>query len=220
MIEIIPAVIPDTLEVIREKFSLCKGVVEKVQVDFLDGRYAPITSWPFNTESDFTEEKFPFIDEFKIEADLLVYEPKEFLDKLMKIGFKDFVVHLDSVSSVQEFSECLELAKSAGGEVGIGIKPSGDLDKLELFLNQCNFVQFMGNDQVGYNHVELDRAVLDKIRNFHAAHPEMPIQIDIGVNFSTAAKIKEAGVTRLVSGSAVFESEFPITQAIEKLINA
>jgi ribulose-phosphate 3-epimerase len=220
MIEIIPAVIPDTLDVIREKFALVKGVAQKVQVDFVDGKYAPPVSWPFNIEGDFTQEKFPFIEELKIEADLFVQEPKEFLEKLIKIGFKDFVIHLDSVDSVQEFSECLELAKSAGGEVGIGVKPSGDLDKLELFLNQCNFVQFMGNDNVGRNHVELDESVLEKIKNFHAAHPEMPIQIDIGVNFDTAHKIKEAGVTRLVSGSAVFESELPISQAIEKLINA
>lgn len=217
LIQIIPAVIPDTLDTIREKFALVRGVTEKVQVDFVDGKYAPVTSWPFNTEGDFTLEKFPFIDELKIEADIFVQEPREFLLKLIRVGFKDFVIHLDSVDSVQKFSECLELAKSALGEVGIGIKPSGDLEKLEFFLNKCNFVQFMGNDNVGHHNVELDETVLDKIKNFHAAHPEKPIQIDIGVTFDTARKIKEAGVTRLVSGSDVFESEFPVSQAIEKL---
>ena len=42
------------------------------------------------------------------------------------------------------------------------------------------------------------------------------ISVDIGVNFETAPKLVEAGVSKLVSGSAIYSSE-DIGEAIRKL---
>lgn len=222
-VEVIPAVIPDSLETVKEKFGQVLGLAKEVQIDFVDGVYAPVTSWPWgeNNEEQFSkiflgEEKFPFIDEFIMEADLLVNDPEKIIDKLVSIGFKSFVIHIDSTNNVYD---CIDLAKKMGGQAGLGIKPSIDSVLLEQFLNKCDFVQFMGNDQVGYNGVELDRKVLDKIKNFHTLHPKIPLQIDIGVNFQTAPEIVEAGATRLISGSAIFESDIGAAEAIKKLQN-
>lgn len=213
MIQIIPAIIPDTLETVREKFGQVLGLVSKVQVDFIDGRYSPVQSWPFNG-GDWNEE-FPFIKDFIIEADLLVFNPIFILDKLIKKGFESFVLHLDSAD---DLNPSIALVKTSGCEMGLGIKPSGDIKLLEKYLPEADFVQFMGNDKVGYNGVELDEKVLDKIQNFHAAHPHMPLQVDIGVNFETAPKLIEAGISRLISGSAIFESELGVAEAIKKLL--
>jgi ribulose-phosphate 3-epimerase len=220
-IQVIPAIIPSDLDTVRDKFAQVKGLVEKVQIDFVDGVYAPQISWPFNAgqDAEFSEifighQEFPFIHDLNIEADLFVNEPEDFLNKLIAIGFKNFVLHLDSTHNL---FECLAQAKQAGGEVGIGVKPSADWNTLEQYLNKCDFVQFMGNDKVGYNGVGLDERVLEKIKSFKETHPDVPAQIDIGVNFETVTKIKEAGVTRLVSGSTVFESELPPADAIKRL---
>jgi ribulose-phosphate 3-epimerase len=213
-IQVIPAVIPPDLETLKSQFSQVVGVVKKVQVDFVDGQYAPPISWPFNAGDNF-DEAFPFLGELEMEADLFVREPKEFLQKLLSKGFKNFVIHLDSA---EDISECLEIAKKADGEVGVGIKPSGDFGKLERYLERCDFVQFMGNDKVGYNGVGLDPEVLPKISILHAKHPALPLQIDIGVNFDTAGELKAAGISRLVSGSAIFESNMLPADAINKLL--
>ena len=76
----------------------------------------------------------------------------------------------------------------------------------------------MGSDRVGYNGVELDQGVYEKISDFRKVYPAMPIQVDIGVNMETAPLLIKAGATALVSGSTLFGSE-NIGEAIEKFKN-
>ena len=222
MIEIIPAIIPQNLNIVREKFGLVLGLVQKVAIDIVDGKYASVTTWPFNKDQseEFLkivrgEEKFPYIDDFILQIDMLVLHPIEYISDLISLGAKSFVIHIDSTDHLKE---CIETLKSAKCEIGLGIRPSGDMEILQPFLPQIDFVQFMGNDRVGYNGVELDQKVLKKIKNFHDTHPSMPIQIDIGVNFETASDLIKAGATRLISGSAIFNTP-DIKSAIIKLQN-
>lgn len=221
MIEIIPAIIPQNLTIIRERFGKVLGLVKKVQMDIVDGRYAPVKTWPFAGDSEDLmrlargEEKFPYIDDFILEVDMLVKHPIEYIPDFISIGAKSFVIHIDSTDHMEI---CLGTIKSASCEAGLGIKPSGDVSLLESFLPQADFVEFMGNDKVGYNGVELDKKVLVKISEFHKRHSSVPIQIDIGVNEETIPELKEAGVSRFISSSAIFSA--PDTkEAIIKLQN-
>jgi ribulose-phosphate 3-epimerase len=210
MLEIIPAIIPQNLSVVREKLSPIIGSAKKIQLDIVDGQYAKSVTWPFNG-NQFEEmikmvrgeEKFPFVDNFIIEIDLLVMHPIEYLSDFMSIGAKSFVIHIDSTDHVKE---CVSAIKYANCTVGLGIKPSLDTSLLYPFLPEIDFVQFMGNDRVGYNGVELDEAVLDKIRDFHSKHSGMPIQIDIGVNKKTIPLLEKAGASSFVSGSEIFNT--------------
>jgi pentose-5-phosphate-3-epimerase len=82
-------------------------------------------------------------------------------------------------------------------------------------LPQTNFVQFMGNDKVGHNGIDLDKSVVNKIKYFHDQHSSVPIQIDIGVNEETILDLKEAGVTRFISGSSIFNAPDPREEIIK-----
>ncbi|MEK7642612.1 MAG: hypothetical protein AAB392_02335, partial [Patescibacteria group bacterium] len=222
MVEIIPAVIPKDLNIVKEKFSKVLGLVKRVQIDMVDGHFAPTVTWPFGSgqmdellKMVREEERFPFINDFDIELDMLVLHPVEYLLDFISIGFKGFVIHIDSTDHVKV---CIDTIKNAECEVGLAIKPSGDVASLLEFLPFIDFVQFMGNDKIGYNQVELDKIVLSKISSFHKSHPSIPIQIDIGVNFETAPALISAGASRLISGSAIFNSP-DTADAIEKLKN-
>jgi ribulose-phosphate 3-epimerase len=66
----------------------------------------------------------------------------------------------------------------------------------------------MGNDNIGFHHVELDEErVIPNIQALRMTFPELPIAVDIGVTTETAPMLVEAGATRLISGSAIFEAE-------------
>ena len=220
MTEIIPAIIPQDLNIIREKFGQILGLVKKVQIDIIDGEYAPVKTWPFveKNSDDLMrfargEEKFPYIDDFILEVDMLVFHPIEYLNDFISLGAKSFVIHIDSTDHIKE---CIDTIKNSSCEVGLGIKPSVDADLLQPFLPQVDFVQFMGNDRVGYNGVELDNSVVNKIKYFHERHPSAEIQIDIGVNEETIPKLKEVGVSRFISSSSIFNA-LNIKEAILKL---
>ncbi len=220
MTEIIPAIIPQNLNIVREQFGKILGMVKKVQVDIVDGQYAPVKTWPLIDKNDDSlyklgrgEEKFPYIDEFDLEIDLLVLHPIEYISELLGMGAKSFVIHIDSTDHVKE---CIETIKGESREVGTGIKPSIDVKMLEDYLLQIDFVQFMGNDRVGYNGVGLDENVLLVIQKFHQDHPSIPIQIDIGVNLETIPRMKEIGISRFISNSAIFNTPNP-KEALLKL---
>src|SRR3989344_2372232 len=161
MTEIIPAIIPQNLNLVRDRMSKVLGLVKKVQIDIMDGNYTTTKTWPFNgnqfeeiRQIVSGEENFPYID--------------------------DFI--------------------------------------LEFFLPEADFIQFMGNDRVGHSGVDLDKYVLEKIKNFHKRHPSIEIQIDIGVAEETIPKLKDAGVDYFVSGSSIFNTNNP-KEAIMKLQN-
>jgi len=222
MIEIIPAIIPQNLKIVREKFDKILGLVKRVQIDIVDGEYAPVKTWPFidKNSDDLVklirgEEKFPHIDDFVLEVDMMVFHPIEYLGDFISLGAKSFVIHIDSTDHIRE---CLDTIKNSGGEAGLGIKPSVDVDLLQPFLPKADFVQFMGNDKVGHNGIEFDNAVINKIKYFKEKHPATTIQIDIGVNEETIPKLKEVGVTRFVSTSSVFNAP-NIKEEIIKLQN-
>ncbi|MEK7669099.1 MAG: hypothetical protein AAB350_00710 [Patescibacteria group bacterium] len=220
MIEIIPSIIPQNLNIVRERFGKLLGLVKKVQLDVVDGNYAPSKTWPFNGNQfeemmkiARNEEKFPYIDDFILEIDMLVLHPIEYISDFISLGAKSFVIHLDSTDHIEE---CLRTIKNAHCEIGLGIKPSGDISILESFLPELDFVQFMGNDRVGYSGVDLDENVIDKIKNFHQNHSSVPIQIDIGVNQKTIPRLKEAGVFSFVSSSSIFNAP-DVKEALAKL---
>ena len=222
MLEIIPSIIPQNLNIVRDRLGKILGSVKKVQIDIVDGIYAPTKTWPFNN-NQFEEiqkiaggrEKFPYINDFILEIDMLVLHPIEYLSDFISLGAKSFIIHIDSTDHIKE---CLENIKEAGAKVGLGIKPSGDISLLESFLPEADFVQFMGNDKVGYSGLDLDKYVLEKIKNFHKRHPSVEIQIDIGVTEETIPKFKEAGVTSFISGSSIFNTNNP-KEAIMNLQN-
>ena len=82
MIEIIPSIIPQDLNIVREKLDKLLGLVKKAQIDIVDGQYAPVKTWPFveKNSDDLMklargEEKFPHIDDFILEIDMMVFTP-------------------------------------------------------------------------------------------------------------------------------------------------
>lgn len=221
MAEIIPTINgASNLNMIREKLSEVLGLVKKVQIDVVDGNYAPPKTWPFvEKDSDDLimmvrgEKIFPYINDFVIEIDMMVLHPIEYLSDFISIGAKSFVIHVDSTDHIKE---CIDTVKNSGGSVGLGIKPSVDVDLLQPFLPLVDFVQFMGNDRIGHSGVELDNSVVNKIKYFHEKHPSVPIQIDIGVNEETITKLKSVGVSSFVSGSSIFNSP-NIKETLKKL---
>jgi ribulose-phosphate 3-epimerase len=240
MIEIIPAILPTDLEDLRDKMASVSSLTPLVQIDICDGKFVRSKSWPYvkGGMAEFErikaeDEGFPFWDSLDFEVDLMVRHPEEVVHDWVMAGAKRLVLHIESSPDILETIENLRgeygTAKDEafGLEIGVALDiqtPNEQVyEILDLIDEQgdsiIDFVQFMGIDNVGFQGQEFDDKVLEKISDLRSVYPNMPISVDGGVSFDNAADLISAGATRLVSGSAIFESG-DIAKAIDDLANA
>ena len=52
MIEVVPAIIPENFGHLSEEVEKVASLVSRVQIDVMDGNFAPVKSWPFRREND------------------------------------------------------------------------------------------------------------------------------------------------------------------------
>ena len=236
MTEIMPAIIPESFEDLKDKMALVVGLAHMIQIDVCDGKFVPSKSWPYigDNDGEFRKiidesEGFPFWQSMDFEVDLMVKNPEEVFEDWIRAGAKRVVLHAESSDNLLDFLR--EIRKKygyygdsiVGIEIGIALNiktPNEDIYKF-FELNDAgrsliDFVQFMGIREIGYQGQYFDERVLGKIRELRQSHSDTIISVDGGVTFENAHEIVEAGVNRLVSGSAIYESE-NIKEAIEEM---
>lgn len=235
MIEIIPAILPEDVEDLREKLSLVSGIASLVQIDVCDGKFVPTKTWPYKKGVDDTflkiiaqEEGFPFWDSIDFEVDLMVKHPENIVDSWIVAGAKRIIIHIESTPDPlslirkikQEYGTANE--SSYGIEVGVALNVETPNEDAYEILNDvdnegvptADFVQFMGIENIGYQGEPFDERVLGKISDLHEVFSDTIISVDGGVSLDNATELIEVGANRLVSGSAIFESG-DATDAIE-----
>ncbi|MEX2052166.1 MAG: hypothetical protein WD991_00530 [Candidatus Paceibacterota bacterium] len=238
MNEVIPAILPKNYEDLKNKVALVRGVVPIVQVDICDGVFVPTMSWPFyspssekgisnsNLDAHFVsimneQEGMPFWEDVDFELDLLVHDAVKNFDIYTKLGPKRIIFHLEAVGDLSDFREFLEgidMYVRDSIQIGVAINPSTPNEDLYQFAKIADFVQFMGNDEIGQQGIELDERVYEKVKDIREKYPDLPIAVDIGVNEDTAPRLLQNGVTKIVAGSAIFNTD-DIIGTIDRLRN-
>jgi len=216
--------------------STVKDIVKLVQIDICDGKLVPSKSWPyvFDEENHFekiTEEAegFPFWQNMDFEADLMIKNPETEAEKWIKAGAKAIVFHIESSPKILDLIKDLRKTYGYSGdslvniEIGIAFNINTPNENLDKFLEKntdgrmlVDFVQFMGIKKIGYQGQEFDEEVLKKIKALRKKYPSVIISIDGGVNFDNYKDLIKAGANKLISGSAIFESE-NIKKAVEEM---
>jgi ribulose-phosphate 3-epimerase len=193
-----------------------------VQIDVIDGVYDNDISWPYKNEfADFEEiemgdEGLPMWQDFDFEFDLMIQNTAEETERFLKAGASAIILHFESFKSREALGDAISIAQDYEVQIGIALKPKTPNAKIHELIPDIDFVQFMGSDDIGHHGVELENLVYKKISDLHTEFPNTVIGVDIGVNFETAPRLIKAGATRLVAGSAIFNSD-NIGEAIKRL---
>ncbi|MFZ2149702.1 MAG: hypothetical protein WAV15_00910 [Minisyncoccia bacterium] len=219
MTEIVASVLPfRTYEELKNKIASLRSVVSVIQIDFCDGRYVPSQTWPFTSggfeDYDFQkimneEQGLPFWEEFDFEFDLMVADAVENFDIYMRLGPKRMIFHLEAMENLEDFRNFLEgidLYIRDSIEFGIAFKPSTPLENVFSVVPLIDFVQCMGNDKIGISGIALDEKTYSIIKSIRDKYPDLPIEVDIGITEETAPLLVDAGATKLVTGSVLFNS--------------
>lgn len=223
MIEIIPAILPTTYDEIEKNVGIVHTVATTVQVDFVDGVYAPNRTWWFNHKSEGVLEKLlreevglPLWDSINYDFDLMVKNPLEHIDTFMALGPSRIIFHAGSLSlsELQTYFEKLPEVTRQMVQFGIALRSADDPKSIAPLIPYLNIIQIMGIKEIGVQGQPFDEATYDYVKEVAALYPDILIAVDGGINVENAGKLAELGVTRFVIGSAIFKSASP-TDTIE-----
>ncbi len=221
MIEIIPAIMPTDTGDLEAKLAQVAGYAPVVQIDIMDGKFVKNVSWPYTEHESYFQNilnegaGMPYWDQFDFEMDLMILHPEKVVEDWIAAGARRIVVHQESLSGV-ELDKLLEnfrkrFPKSEKPdvfdvEIGLAQNIETSTESLFPYLDRVDFVQFMGIAEIGVQGNPFDERVLDKITALRAHSPSAIISVDGAVSLETAPLLIEAGVSRLVVGSAIFKS--------------
>jgi len=194
MNEVIPGILEKEWTVIEGKIKNYSTFVNKIHVDFIDGKFAPNTTF-----MDFA--KFlPYSRNLFLEAHLMVEEPINYLKPLSDAGFKRFVGHVEKMSDQIEFV----VKAQEFGEVGLALDFKTPADEIKVSLEDLDTVLIMGVN-AGSSGQPFLTDCLPKINQIRTKSL-VNIEVDGGINDGNIAQIASAGANIFISTSYIFQN--------------
>ena len=222
-----PAVLEKSLDAIKVRLTSVLGEATLIQIDVVDGTFAPNRTWPFaapEQAGEFAEilsgeENFPLWDSFNFQFDLMVEDIAREEGRWEELPASALIVHASS-RGARGALEALQ-AKRGGEyptELGVALSTSVSADALEEFSGLFDFVQVMGIAKPGFQGEPFDPRALELIAALRADNRNLTIQVDGGVGREHLSEVLRAGADRVAEGSLIFSAEDP-KQALRELFS-
>lgn len=227
MTEVIPALLVEDYNELKEQLSRIINIASIVQIDVCDGKFVDTTTWPMRGSDPYVEailderEGLPYWDSLDFEFDLMIANAHEQFEFFVRLGAKRIVFHLEAEANQTKFVEFLEGVDMYTREnisIGVAINTTTPIEKLKTIISNVDFVQCMGIEHIGSQGEPFDDRVLNQIKSLRSTYPELIISIDGSVNEFTAPLLVEAGANRLVVGSALLHS-YDVRETMQNLKN-
>lgn len=179
-----------------------QGSADLIHVDVIDGRFAPNITWgqPI-VRAARSVTKLP------LDVHLMIVEPERHIEAFAEAGADIIGIHIEADVHAPR---TLAKIRGFGKKASITLNPQTGLETIEYLLGDIDQVLIMSVNP-GFSAQKFLPAVLPKIRALRERIDREGLSIDIevdgGVDPSTAPLIIEAGADILVSGNSVFGKE-------------
>ena len=212
MVKIAPSLLSADFACLKQEIDKIEAA-EWIHYDVMDGHFVPNISFGYSILKDISKVTDKYLD-----VHLMISDPFKYVDNFIASNASLIVFHYEAVEE-NEIDKLIKHIKNNNVDVGIAIKPDTCQDVLKPFLSQLDLVLVMsvepGFGGQTFNHSAIEKITkLAKLREENNYH--YLIEVDGGINESTAKLCRQAGVDVLVAGSYVFNSD-DYTKAIESL---
>ncbi len=173
-----------------------------VHVDVMDGRFVPnLTLGPVIVQAIRRATKLP------LDVHLMIVEPEKYIEDFARAGASILTVHAETCPHLHR---TLQQIRSAGAKPAVVINPSTSLSAIEEVLGEVSQVLLMSVNP-GFGGQSFIRSTVEKVRRLRAMIDaggfDVDIEVDGGINETTAKEVVAAGANVLVAGSYVFGSK-------------
>jgi ribulose-phosphate 3-epimerase len=185
---------------------------DRIHVDVMDGHFVPNISMGIPIV-----ESLRRVTRLPLETHLMISDPDFFLDEFTEAGSDSFLVHWEGNNNLHR---TVQRVKALGKRVGVVINPASPAAVLEEILQDVDQVLVMTVNP-GFGHQHFIHTTLPKIRRVRQMIDEITpgcdLEVDGGIDATTAPVVVDAGANVLVAGSAIFSEGEGVVAAMKRL---
>lgn len=216
MVKVAPSILSaDFVNLERDIRKLSETGVDYVHVDVMDGQFVPNITIGIPVVAAIRR-----ITALPLDVHLMIDRPLRYVDDFCKAGSDLLTVHVEADTEENTLS-ALQKIHSHGVRAAISVKPKTPAEAVLPFLPLCDLILVM-TVEPGFGGQSFMGDMMPKlkaIRNYiDAQNPACELEVDGGINETTAMTCRENGANVLVAGSAYFKAADPVafTQALKR----
>lgn len=185
---------------------------DRIHVDIMDGHFVPNISIGAPIVQSLRQ-----VTRLPLETHLMISDPDFFLNEFTEAGSGSFLVHWEGNNNLHR---TVQRIKALGKRVGVVINPATPATVLEEILQDVDQVLVMTVNP-GFGHQSFIHTTLPKIRRVRQMIDEIKrdcdLEVDGGIDVTTAPLAVDAGANVLVAGSAIFGNREGVVAAMNQL---
>jgi ribulose-phosphate 3-epimerase len=185
---------------------------DRVHIDVMDGRFVPNLTMGAEVVVSLRA-----VTSLPLEVHLMVYDPDRYLDAFAGAGATTLIVHQEGNPNLHR---TIQEIKRLQRKAGVAINPATPASVLEEVLPLLDLVLVMTVNP-GFGGQAFLPITLPKIRRVRTlidrVRPECDLEVDGGIDTTSAPRVVESGANVLVAGSAVFHAPGGPAQAMQQL---
>jgi len=188
-----------------EVAAVDRGGADLIHVDVMDGHFVPnITIGPLVVKALKRVTRTP------LDVHLMITDPDQYIEAFREAGASMISVHVEVLPHLHR---TIGAIKRLGAKAGVVLNPSTPVVALTEIAADVDFVLVMSVNPGfgGQTFIPRSEAKVREIRTLldRAGNRDAPIEIDGGIDLTTAPRVVAAGARILVAGSAIFHAEDP-----------
>lgn len=215
-VKIAASILSADLSRLGEEVCLAEtGGADVIHVDVMDGHFVPnITVGPLVVQAVRRVTRLPVFTHLMIES------PERYIPVFIEAGASCVTVHQETCPHLHR---TVQQIKELGAKAGVAINPATPVVLLEEIVPYVDLVLVMTVNP-GFGGQEFIEGTLDKVRRVRelldARGPGAYLEVDGGVNPTTAPRLVAAGADMLVAGAAIFAAPEGVPAAIAAIRQA
>ena len=172
-----------------------------LHVDIMDGHFVPNMSFGYSWVKAMRK-----ITDLVLDVHLMIDTPIKYAEEFCKAGADYLTIHVEA-DTPENVKKTLELIRSLGVKPGIVVKPKTPAEAIKPYLEMVDLVLVM-TVEPGFGGQKFMADMMPKLKQIRAmldeVNPACHLEVDGGVDLTTAEVCKANGADVLVAGSAFY----------------